>query len=220
MGRNLESQAKRIRQIQFQPISVVKAIYLVAGLPTMFMKLAVTRKIIINLALSAMLLLISACSSMSTTNRAVADANERWAILPINNLSQTAQADVQAQTLIETQLRKRGVATIDTYTPVKQVSLRNLLDPATDLKNSLEWAKLNYYRYGLTGSVNEWHYKAGADREPAVGISLKLVDLYSGDVVWQANAARTGWGHATLPTVGDKVIRELLQEVQLRGQTP
>lgn len=186
----------------------------------MFSKLASSRKTLNNLALVVMLVSISACSSMSTTNRATAGIGERWAILPINNLSQTAQADLQAQTLIETRLRKRGVRTIDTYSPVKQVSLRNLLNPATDLKNSLEWAKSNRYRYGLTGSVNEWHYKAGADREPAVGISLKLVDLYSGEVVWQANAARTGWGYASLPTVADKVIRELLQEVQLRATTP
>jgi len=153
---------------------------------------------------------------MSTTRSATVDAGVRWAILPINNLSQTAQADVQAQTLVETQLRKRGIATVDSYSPVKQVSLRNLLDPATDFRNSVEWAKQNGYRYGLTGSINEWHYKAGADREPAVGISLKLIDLYNDEVVWQANAARTGWGYATLPTVADKVIRELLQEVQLR----
>jgi uncharacterized lipoprotein len=57
----------------------------------MFTKLVVTRKLIINLVLVAMLLFISACSSMSTTNRVTLDVSERWAILPINNLSQTAQ---------------------------------------------------------------------------------------------------------------------------------
>jgi hypothetical protein len=45
------------------------------------------------------------------------------------------------------------------------------------------------------------------------------VDLYSGEVVWQANAARTGWGYASLSTVANKVIRELLDEVRLRVQT-
>ena len=181
----------------------------------MSIQLAVTRTFAIKLAATAMLLFLSACSSMSTTNRAAADISARWAILPINNLSQTVQADLQAQLMIETRLRARGIATVDTYTPVQQVSLRNLLDPATDLKNSIEWAKQNDYRYGLTGTVNEWHYKAGADREPAVGVSLKLVDLYMGNVVWQANAARTGWGYASLPAVADKVIAELLKEVQL-----
>lgn len=186
----------------------------------MLTKLLVRKNIALSLFFTATLLIVSGCSSMSTTNHATADASERWAILPINNLSQTAQADVQAQTLIETRLRNRGVRAIDTYVPLKQVSLRDLLDPATDLKNSIEWAKRNRYRYGVTGSVNEWHYKAGADREPAVGISLKIVDLHNGDVVWQANAARTGWGYASLPSVADKVVRELLEEIQLRSPTP
>ena len=182
----------------------------------MLKELLVFRRFKILLALATALMFISACSSMSTTNSAAVNATDRWAILPINNLSTTAQADLQAQTLIETRMRKRGVQNIDTYTPLTQVSLRNLLDPATDLKNSLAWATQNGYRYGITGSVNEWHYKAGADREPAVGMSLKLIDIYSGDVVWQANAARTGWGYSNLPAVADKVINELLSELQLR----
>ena len=186
----------------------------------MLNKLVVNGRITINVVLVATLMFISGCSSMSTTNSAMVNATDRWAILPINNLSNTAQADLQAQTLIETRLRKRGVKHVDTYTPLTQVSLRNLLDPATDLKNSLAWATQNGYRYGLTGSVNEWHYKAGADREPAVGMSLKLIDVYSGDVVWQANAARTGWGYANLPAVADKVISELLQELRLRSPAP
>lgn len=163
---------------------------------------------------------LNACSFMSTTKQVAADIDARWALLPINNLSQTAQADAQALTLLETQLRRRGVTQLHMYTPLRQVNLRNLLDPSADLDNAMQWAKSNRYRYALTGSVNEWQYKAGADREPAVGISLKLVDLYSDGVVWQANAARTGWGYATLSTVADKVISQLLQEIQLRAPSP
>ena len=186
----------------------------------MFNKLVASKLAIRIFASASLFVFMSACSSMSTTDSTTADISERWAVLPINNISQTAQADVQVQTLVETQLRKRGVRAIETYAPTQKVSLRNLLDPASDLENALDWAKRSGFRYGLTGIVNEWHYKAGADKEPAVGISLKLIDLQSEAIVWQANAARTGWGYASLPAVADKVVRELLHEVQLRAPRP
>ncbi len=186
----------------------------------MFIKLAVKNTLLKKLFVCSLLALVSACSSMSSTPRVSANSADRWAVLPINNLSVTAQADAQAQTLVETHLRARGVSSIDTYAPIRQVSLRDLLDPATEMNSAIEWAQRSGYRYGITGSVNEWHYKSGADKEPSVGMSLKLVDIYTRDVLWQGNASRTGWGYANLSAVADDVIRELLEEVQLRASTP
>lgn len=167
------------------------------------------------LIVAFVLLALSGCSSMTSTPRVALEANQRWALLPIDNLSETAQADAQAHTMIETRLRARGVGSVDTYSPLRQVSLRHLLDTGKRLQQARDWARQSGYRYGLTGTIHEWQYKAGADREPAVGLSLKLVDLYTDNVVWQANAARTGWGYASLPSVADAVIRDLLDQVQL-----
>ena len=44
-------------------------------------------------------------------------------------------------------------------------------------------------------------------------MNLKLVDVSSGDVLWQGNAARTGWGYANLPALADTVIADLLEGV-------
>lgn len=183
----------------------------------MWIQPAVNPTLLRKIAVCVLLLLASACSTISSTPRISADATSRWAILPIQNLSESAQANLQAQTLVETHLRSRGVSSLDIYTPIRQVSLRDLLDPAVDMKNALEWAQRTGFKYGITGSVNEWHYKAGADREPTVGVSLKLIDVYTRDVLWQGNASRTGWGYSSLPAVADDVIEELLKEVQLRA---
>jgi len=172
------------------------------------------KKILSRLFMAFAITLLSACSSMTSTPGVSVDVSERWALLPISNLSETAQADAQAHSMVETQLRARGIRAVDTYAPIRQVSLRQLLDPGKELKQARNWAMQSGYRYGLSGTIHEWQYKTGADREPAVGMSLKLVDLYSGEVVWQANAARTGWGYASLPSVADGLIRDLLDQVQ------
>jgi PBP1b-binding outer membrane lipoprotein LpoB len=156
------------------------------------------------------LLLATGCSTLTTTAAISVDAQQSWVLLPINNLSETPQADVQGQTLIETKLRAHGVKRLAVYVPSQPVSLRTLLDPDTQIDEGLKWARAAGHRYALSGTISEWHYKSGADKEPVVGMNLKLLDLASGEVVWQANAARTGWGYASLPAVADKVIEDLL----------
>lgn len=159
-------------------------------------------------------LALAGCSTLTSTPAIVADASQSWALLPMANLSENPQADIQARDMLETRLRTRGVRQIIPYTPLQAVSLRQLLDPNSQQQEALQWARQSGYRYGLSGSIHEWAYRAGADKEPVVGINLKLVDLISGQVLWQASSARTGWGFSSLPALADSVIAELLESVQ------
>ena len=163
----------------------------------------------------ALVLCIGACSSLTTTSGVSIDSAAGIALLPIDNLSETPQADSQARVLLETQLRARGVRPLKSYGDSQPINLRSLLDSSQQLNVAEQKARADGLRYGFTGTISEWHYKAGADREPVVGMNLKLVDLLTGEILWQANAARTGWGYAGLPVVADKVIASLLQGVWL-----
>lgn len=163
----------------------------------------------------ALLGMTTGCSTLTSTPAVSADAAQGWALLPFNNLSDSPQADSQALIMLETQLRTRGVRQIAAYAPLQTVSLRTLLDPARQLTDAMDWATQSGYRYALTGTINEWNYRSGADKEPVVGMNMKLVDLSTGDVLWQANAARTGWGYASLPALADKVIADLLEGVHV-----
>ena len=172
-------------------------------------------RLTVCLLLGTVILLSSSCGSMTSTSSIAVDVAEHWALLPMKNLSDTADADAQALNIIETRLRTRGIGSIDTYAPMQRVSLRQLLDTDEELQQSQEWARRSGFRYGLTGTILEWQYKSGADREPSVGLSLKLIDLSTNKVVWQANAARTGWGYSSLPGVADSVIKKMLKNVRL-----
>ncbi|MGQ7847439.1 hypothetical protein ACUNV4_23315 [Granulosicoccus sp. 3-233] len=157
---------------------------------------------------------LTGCATLTSTPTVTADASQSWALLPIANLSENPQADRQARSLLETRLRTRGVDELASYAPVKAVSLRQLLDPDSQQQQALQWARQSGYRYGLSGTINEWNYRSGADREPVVGINLKLLDIHTGDVLWQGSAARTGWGFSNLPALGDAVIAQLLESIR------
>lgn len=167
------------------------------------------------LPIALCLMLLAACGTLSSTGTVSANANARWLLLPIDNLSSTPQAGEKAQSLLELQLRKRGVSQLESYTQQEELSLVAFLDVQGQIRKAAEWGHANGHRYGLTGTIHEWHYKTGPDKEPAVGVSLKLIDLYSNDVLWQGTAAKTGWGYANISAVADSTIKKLMDQVKL-----
>ena len=168
-------------------------------------------------AVAALGLLAAGCASVTTSGEVAVDGRERWALLPIENLSATPRAGDLAQDLVETRLRARGLERLDAWVDDEPTSIRDLVDADARLARAERWARAEGYRYALTGTVHEWRYRSGIEREPVVGLGLKLVELDTGRVLWQASAARTGWGASNLSKVGARVVRELLDGVRLDG---
>ncbi len=160
---------------------------------------------------------LSGCSALTSSGRITADAAAHWAVLPLNNLSSTPLAGNIAATLVETRLRARGVERLSYYQPPEQLTLASIVSPANAEAEAVDWARAKGMRYVLSGTVHEWRYKNGSDKEPVAGISLKLTDLTSGAVLWQASDARSGWGFASLSAIGDALIKRLLKNLDIQS---
>jgi polysaccharide biosynthesis protein PelC len=132
------------------------------------------------------------------------------AVLPIVNNTETPQAGLRAEAIAESLLKTGGVANLKRYPA--SLNPETLFEPAEreSVGKALEWARGERARYALTGSVQEWRYKVGVDGEPAVGISLQLIDVASGQVVWSATGSNAGWSRESLSGVAQKLLRRLL----------
>lgn len=171
----------------------------------------------IRILLSMLVLVaLSACSTLTSTEKVSVSANQSWILLPINNLSTTPRAGEKTSAMVETHLRARGVQSLQTYATPEGLNLVSLLDTDRQINDAIKWSRDNGIRFGLTGTVHEWHYKSGPDKEPAVGLSLKLIDLSTDEVVWQATTAKTGWGYANVSGVADKAVEKLLKKIKIR----
>ncbi len=155
------------------------------------------------------------CSVMDRTPEARLDAGAKWVLLPMVNHTETPQAGLRAESITETLLRSAGLATLERYP--SSLNPDALFDPAERKaqEQALAWAKTQKARYAVTGSVEEWRYKVGVDGEPAVGLSLSIIDLESGAVVYAASGGKSGWSREALSAVAQKLARELLSGVQL-----
>lgn len=127
------------------------------------------------------------------------------------NHTETPMAGNRAESVAEALLHARGVGKVKRYTSTAQ---QEALFDAGDTKRqeqALAWAREQGVRYALAGTVDEWRYKVGVDGEPAAGITLQIIDVQSGDILWSGAGGKSGWSREALSAVAQKLIRELLQ---------
>jgi polysaccharide biosynthesis protein PelC len=161
------------------------------------------------LVLLPLLALASGCTTVSVQPAPALAANASWALLPIMNFTETPQSGLRAEALLESLLRSGGVTNLKRYPA--NLNTESLFEPLERkaIEQSLAWARNENFRYAMTGSVEEWRYKVGVDGEPAVGITLQLIDLPSGAVIWTASGSKTGWSREGLSAIAQKLLVEL-----------
>lgn len=162
--------------------------------------------------------LLAACSStMDVTRHDTALAPEaRWALLPIVNHTAEPQAGLRAEAIADSLLRVRGIAGLQRYPA--DLNADSVFAPAERklVTEAQSWARKERIRYGVTGAVDEWRYKVGVDGEPAVGLTLQVVDMQNGQVVWSAAAAKSGWSRQAVSAVAQDLMRDMLAQLPLQ----
>lgn len=153
---------------------------------------------------------LAACATIQTSTLPTMAARESIGLLPIINLTETPQAGARAEAIIESLLQSSGRYGVKHYQgDVNRDALFQTVDREA-VEQAIATARAQHVKYGLTGSVQEWRYKVGVDGEPAVGISLKLINIETGEIVWTATGSRTGWSRSAVSGVGQNLLRDLL----------
>ncbi len=138
----------------------------------------------------------------------------RWALLPVQNHSETPQAGERVEAILETLLRKGGVSQLDHYPAPKESDAQLFNSDRQRYEAALDWARGSKYDYAVTGSVEEWRYKSGLDGEPAIGISMRVVELSSGKVVWAATGTQTGSGTENASGTALKLLDRMVHDLR------
>ncbi len=158
----------------------------------------------------ALLSLLAGCATVVSSSAPVLAKGDKIAILPIVNLTQTPQAGARVEAIAESLLLANGAYGVKRYQgDANRDALFQPIDEGT-VQQASAVARAQGMKFALTGSVQEWRYKVGVDGEPAVGVSLKLINLETGEVVWNAAGNKTGWSRSSVSGVGQDLLRSLL----------
>ncbi|MHA4975157.1 penicillin-binding protein activator LpoB [Pseudomonas extremorientalis] len=161
-----------------------------------------------NLSLALTVLFVAGCSSFTSENSPDLPRNAQWGIVPMINYSQTPQAGERSEQILLSVLSSHGLQ--PRVYPTSTQGEQALMDDNERLTGALEWAREQKLDYVIAGSVEEWQYKNGLDGEPAVGISLRVLDANSGRVLWSKSGARAGWSRESLAGNAQRVIDKLV----------
>jgi polysaccharide biosynthesis protein PelC len=163
-----------------------------------------------RIAAMAAIMLLSACATVDRSEAPAVSGKALWVLLPFANHTETPLAGSRAEAIAEGVLRANGLARLQRYPASLQTEA--LFEPGDrkQLEASLEWARGAGARYAVTGSVEEWRYKVGVDGEPAVGLSLSVIDVQSGETLWTGIAAKAGWSRDSLAAVAQQLMRQLV----------
>ncbi len=151
------------------------------------------------------------------SNSTPLDRSAKWALLPIVNHTDVPQAGLRAEAVTEVLLRSRGLSNLRRYPP--SINQDSLFEPAErkTVIDAMSWAREQGVLYAVTGAVDEWRYKVGIDGEPAVGLTLQIIDMSDGDrVVWSAAGSKSGWSREALSAVAQKLIKEMTSSVPIK----
>jgi hypothetical protein len=162
----------------------------------------------------AVVALAAGCSSFTGKSSPELARDAAWGVVPLVNYSQTPQAGERSEQILLSVLSRQGLQP-KLYPPTKQGDLA-LLDDQERLATALDWARRQKLDYVISGSVEEWQYKNGLDGEPAVGISLRVLEPATGRVLWSSSGARAGWSRESLAGAAQKVLGELVDDLRLK----
>lgn len=155
------------------------------------------------------------CTVIDHSRDPIIEPHASWALLPIVNHTETPQAGRRAEAITEALLYSQGLTHLLRYPSTLQDESLLLGSDNKLYESALRWAKEQKIHYAMTGTVDEWRYKVGIDGEPAVGVSLQLLDLNTNQVVWSAVGGQTGWSREAVSAVAQKLIKRLLEEVSV-----
>ncbi len=168
------------------------------------------------LLLAILLIVVSACTVIDKHGIESFEANKTWMLLPFQNNSGTPRAGDKAEEILATLLRSQGIDNLQVYQyQNEKEDAWPILDDKRRQDDALKAARKAHVYYGITGSIEEWSYKTGVGGEPAVGLSIRIIEIASGRVVWSATGAKSGWGADTVSGTAQKLLNDLLSNLEI-----
>ncbi len=152
-------------------------------------------------------ILVSCSSSINSYQNVSLVKKDSFIVLPFENNTETPLAGIRASKIAEGVLISHGFNINGKIYKQKEYK-------AEEIKELLEKVKKEGYRYAVLGDVNEWRYKTGIDGEPAVNITMRIIDLKTGKTVWSGVASKSGMGYSSIGTLAQDLLNEFAESIK------
>ncbi|MDX1525880.1 MAG: hypothetical protein R3273_06535 [Pseudidiomarina maritima] len=157
------------------------------------------------------LMIVTGCATQTTQQSPSFSANQVFYVMPFDNQSNMPLAQAQVEQLVASSLAERGL-TVRVYPKTKVNDVQASLEPQQRHKEAQQWLLQQPPGYVVQGAVHEWQYKYGLDGEPAVGVTLMILN-HQAEELWRGSVSRSGWGRESITQVGLEALSDVFDDV-------
>lgn len=166
-------------------------------------------KMLLYSNLLVIVFLMVSCSTATQGQYKPLSASAKMVVLPFENNTETPYAGLRASSIARGVLASQGFN-------VDRLTYKQKEYTAEEIKNLMEISKSKGYKYAVVGTVNEWRYKTGIDGEPAVSLTMRIVDLDTGETVWNGVSSKSGWGYKSIGVLAQEIIEDLVDSIEIK----
>ena len=165
--------------------------------------------------LLALLLLLPGCTTVvrEGSKTPVNDGKFRMMMPPFLNATDTEHAGQALTQLTGSALLEYGIPLYQTEEILGKTADETV--PKQEV-GFLKLAQDNKATYLLIGTVHEYRYKSDLSANPAVGITLRLVNVADGRTLWQNSSSKVGHACPSLTSTAQKAVRDLVFKLPLK----
>lgn len=169
-----------------------------------------------RIALFCLLLITSGCAHVVTTGSSDGDSLvvNRLLLPPFINATDDEHASRALTEMTGSALVQAGISLYQT----EELVIRTAGDEAQGPDGRYaEIARSVGASHLLIGTVHEYRYKTDLDGDPAVGVTMRIVEASTGRTVWQGTSANVGYAFASVTSAGQKAVNRLVGEMPIAG---
>ena len=169
----------------------------------------------IRLLALGLLVFASGCATVVTRGGATGSLRvERLLLPPFVNATTDEHAGRALTEMTGSALVEAGLPLFQT----EETLLRSAADKAQGPDGRYaELARTVGATHLLIGTVHEYRYKTDLDGDPAVGLTLRLIDAATGQTLWQGSGTNVGYAFASVTSAAQKAVRALVRDLPVTG---
>ena len=170
---------------------------------------------LLALGLTALVALTAGCATVVTRGGSTGTLRvERLLLPPFVNATDDEHASRALTEMAGSMLIEAGLPLFQT----EETLLRSAADKANGPDGRYaELARTVGASHLLIGTVHEYRYKTDLDGDPAVGLTLRLIDAATGQTLWQGSSGNVGYAFASVTSAAQKALRSLLRDLPVAG---
>jgi hypothetical protein len=170
-----------------------------------------------KLPLLALLLLLPGCTTTVRDGSKTPINEGKFSLVmpPFLNATDNEHAGQALTQLTGSTLLEQGIPLFQTEDILNKTA--DDTAPKLDVRYQ-QIALTNKATYLLMGTVHEYRYKSDLSAHPAVGITLRLVNVEDGRTLWQGSSSKVGRVYSSLTSTAQKTVRDLVSKVPLKVQ--